>query len=157
MKLSRKILSSTLIISLVVIAGCGAYNTTPTTPSSSAQTTKTDQTTSQDTSKEGTSSQTPSVTKTGVTKMLSITADLKTAIDADDGAKVKVTGPQLEDAWSLFEDNVKQKYPDLYKKIEEVLDPTIAGSKASPLDKQTLGTLNGELTQVLNELATKEK
>jgi hypothetical protein len=32
--------------------------------------------------------------------MLGITADLKAAIDAGDEAKVKVTGPQLEDAWS---------------------------------------------------------
>lgn len=46
----------------------------------------------------GTSTQTPSAIKTGVAKMLSITADLKTAIDAGDEAKVKVTGPQLEDA-----------------------------------------------------------
>lgn len=156
MKLSRIIIASTLVISLGVIAGCGANNTTPQTPSSNAQAAKTEQTTSQDTTKQGTSTQTPSAIKTGVTKMLSITTDLKTAIDAGDEAKVKVTGPQLEDAWSPFEDDVKLKYPDIYKKIEEVLDPTIAGSKASPLDKQVLGTLNGELTQVLNELAAKE-
>ena len=79
MKLSRIILASTLVISLVLIAGCGA--------------TKTDQTTSQDTSKQGTSTQTTSTIKTGVTKMLSITAELKTAIDAGDEAKVKVMGP----------------------------------------------------------------
>ena len=143
MKLSRIILASTLVISLVVIAGCGA--------------TKTDQTTSQDTSKQGISTQTPSVIKTGVTKMLSITADLKTAIDAGDEAKVKVTGPQLEDAWKPFEDDAKQKYPDLYKKVEASLDPTIAGSKVSPLDRQILGKLNGDLVRVLNELAAKEK
>lgn len=142
MKLSHIILVSALVISFG-IAGCGA--------------TKLDQTTSQDTSKQGTSTQTPSAIKTGVTKMLSITAELKTAIDAGDEAKVKASGPQLEDAWSPFEDNAKQKYPDLYKKVEEFLDPTIAGSKVSPLDKQALGTLNGELTKVLNELAAKEK
>ncbi len=143
MKLSRIILASTLVISLVLIAGCGA--------------TKTDQTTSQDTSKQGTSTQTTSTIKTGVTKMLSITAELKTAIDAGDEAKVKVTGPQLEDAWKPFEDDVKRKYADLYQKIEESLDPTIAGSKISPMDKQILGKLNEDLIQVLNELATKEK
>jgi len=157
MKLSRIIITSTLVISLAGIAGCGTNNATPTTPSPSAQATKTDQTTTQGTSKQGTSAQTPSAIKTGVTKMLSITADLKTVIDAGDEAKVKVTGPQLEDAWSPFEDDVKLKYPDIYKKVEEYLDPTIAGSKASSLDKQALGTLNGELTQVLNELAAKEK
>lgn len=128
MKLSHIILVSSLVISLG-IAGCG----------------------------QGTSTQTPSAIKTGVTKMLSITADLKNAIDNGDEAKVKETGPQLEDAWKPFEDNVKQKYPDLYKKLEEFLDPTIAGAKSSPLDKQILGKLNGELTQVLNDLAVKEK
>jgi len=142
MKLSHIILVSALVISLG-IAGCGA--------------TKTDQTTSQDTSKQGTSTQTPSATKTGVTKMLSITANLKTAIDVGDEAKVKETGSQLEDAWSPFEDNTKQKYPELYNKIEKFLDPTIAGSKVSPLDKQALGTLNGELTQALNELDAQQK
>ncbi|TGE30960.1 hypothetical protein [Desulfosporosinus sp. Sb-LF] len=156
MKSSRIILTLTLVISLGIIAGCGANNTTPTTPSTSTQATKTDQTTSQDTSKQGTSTQTPSVIKTGVAKMLSITADLKTAIDAGDEAKVKVTGPQLEDAWKPFEDDAKQKYPDLYKRVEESLDPTIACSKASPLDKQILGKLNENLTQALNELAAKE-
>lgn len=156
MKLSRFVLASTLVISLTVIAGCSANNTTPTSPSSTTQTAPSNQTTSQDISKLGTSTQTPSAIKTGVTKMLGITADLKSAIDAGDEAKVKVTGPMLEDAWSPFEDNVKQKYPDNYKKIEDYLDPTIAGSKASPLDKLTLGTLNENLTKALNELAEKE-
>lgn len=148
MKRSRIILASTLVISLAVIAGCGANNTVPTTPSPSDKATKTEQTATQNT---------PSTIKTGVTTMLSITAELKTAIDAGDEAKVKATGPKLEDAWGPFEDSVKQKYPDLYKKVEESLDPTMAGAKASPLDKQMLGKLNGDLTQALNELAAKEK
>lgn len=141
MKLSRIILASTIVISLG-LAGCGATNTTATTPSQTEQ--KVSQATSSD-------------IKAGVTKMLSITADLKTAIDTGDEAKVKVTGPQLEEAWGLFEDSVKTKYPDLYQKVEQFLDPTIAGVKASPLDKQALGKLNGDLTQALNELAAKEQ
>ena len=50
--------------------------------------------------------------------MLSITETLKAAINTGDEATVKTTGPQLEDAWIPFEDNAKQKYPHLYKKIE---------------------------------------
>ena len=150
MKLSRIILASTIVISLG-LAGCGATNTTATTPS------QTEQKGSQDTSKQETSNPTSADIKSGVTKMLSITADLKTAIDTGNEAKVKVTGSQLEDAWGPFEDSVKTKYPDLYKKVEQFLDPTIAGTKASPLDKQALGKLNGDLTQALNELAAKEK
>ncbi|MHB1407456.1 MAG: hypothetical protein ACYCV0_17930 [Desulfitobacteriaceae bacterium] len=145
MKLSRIILASALVISLAAIAGC------------STQASKPEQTASQDTSKQEVSKQNPSVIHAGATKMLSITADLKKAITDGNEAKVKATGPQLEDAWIPFEDDVKQKYPDLYKKVEEFLDPTIAGAKASPLDKQALGKLNGELTQALTELASKEK
>ena len=156
MKSSRIILTLTLVISLGIIAGCGANNTTPPSPSSTTQTAPTNQTTSPDTSKPGTSTQTTSTIKSGATNMLGITADLKAAIDAGDEAKVKVTGPKLEDAWSPFEESVKQKYPDSYKKIEESLDPAIAGSKVSPLDKQALGTLNDNLTKALNELAAKE-
>lgn len=104
----------------------------------------------------GTSNQSSDI-KAGTTQMLSVTTDLKAAIDSGDEAKVKALGPKLEDTWSPFEDNVKKKYPDLYKKVEDYLDPTIAGAKASPLDKQALGKLNEELTQALNELAAKEK
>ena len=145
MKFSRMILASTIVISLG-LAGCGATNTTATTPSQTEQ--KGSQETSNPTSAD---------IKSGVTKMLSITADLKTAIGTGNEAKVKVTGSQLEDAWGPFEDIVKTKYPDLYKKVEQFLDPTIAGTKASPLDKQALGKLNGDLTKALNELAAKEK
>ncbi|AFM40369.1 hypothetical protein Desaci_1343 [Desulfosporosinus acidiphilus SJ4] len=142
MKSTRLILASTLIIGLTVIAGCA-------NSSSSSTQNPISQTSSNQTA-------TPTVIHSGVTKMLSITDTLKSAINSGDEVTVKKTGPQLEDAWSPFEDNVKQKYPDLYKKIEDYLDPTIAGSKASPMDKQTLGTLNGELTKALKELSTKE-
>lgn len=104
----------------------------------------------------GTSNQSSDI-KAGTAQMLSVTADLKAAIDSGDEAKVKALGPKLEDTWSPFEDNVKKKYPDLYKKVEDYLDPTIAGAKATPLDKQALGKLNGEMTQALSELAAKEK
>jgi iron uptake system EfeUOB component EfeO/EfeM len=142
MKSTRLLLASTLIIGLTVISGCA--NST-----SSSKQNPTSQTTSNQTA-------TPTAIHSGAIKMLSITETLKAAINNGDDTTVKTTGPQLEDAWSPFEDNVKQKYPDLYKKIEDYLDPTIAGSKATPMDKQTLGTLNGELTKALKELSTKE-
>lgn len=46
---------------------------------------------------------------------------------------------------------------DLYGKIEQLLDPTIAGSEASTLDKETLSTLNDKLTDALKELDNKTK
>lgn len=143
MKSTRILLVSTLVIGLTVITGC-ANSTSSSTPNPTSQTTTSNQTAA------------PTAIHSGVTKMLGITETLKAAINTGDEVTVKTTGPQLEDAWGPFEDNVKQKYPDLYNKVEEYLDPTIAGSKASPMDKQTLGTLNGELTQALKELSAKE-
>jgi iron uptake system EfeUOB component EfeO/EfeM len=92
----------------------------------------------------------------GVNKMLDTTEQLSKAIDSGDQAKVKEVGPKLEDQWSSFEDDVKKDDKDLYGKIENYLDPTIAGSEASPLDKEALKTLNNHLTDALKELAAKE-
>ncbi|TRY28032.1 hypothetical protein FOI68_01335 [Brevibacillus sp. LEMMJ03] len=95
--------------------------------------------------------------KAGVDKMLEITAEIKKSVEAGDEAKVKEEGAKLEGAWGPFEDKVKEKYPDLYKKVEDALDPTIAGTEASPIDKETVGKLNDQLTQALQELSDKEK
>lgn len=150
MKLSHVILTSAIVITLG-LAGCGTTNTT-----NSTSTTNNTNPTEQKVSQEKTNP-TSSGIKAGVTNMLSVTADLKTAITAGDEAKVKTIGPKLEEAWQPFEDKVKEKYPDSYKKVEQFLDPTIAGTKAGSLDKQALGKLTADLTDALNELAAKEK
>jgi iron uptake system EfeUOB component EfeO/EfeM len=93
----------------------------------------------------------------GVNKMLDTTEQLSKAIDSGDQAKVKEVGPKLEDQWSSFEDDVKKDNKDLYEKIEEYLDPTIAGSEAATIDKNALGKLNNNLTDALKELAQKSK
>lgn len=91
----------------------------------------------------------------GVHKMLSITKDLKAQLDAGDAAKVKVTAPQLEEAWASFEDGVKAKYPNDYQEVEKSLDPLVTGAKVNPSDKATLTQLNDQLTQALSNLAKK--
>ncbi|WHY85861.1 hypothetical protein QNH39_25220 [Neobacillus novalis] len=93
----------------------------------------------------------------GVNKMLDTTEQLSKAIDSGDQEKVKEVGPKLEDQWATFEDDVKKDNKDLYGKIEQYLDPTIAGSEAATLDKEALGTLNDKLTDALKELANKTK
>ena len=93
----------------------------------------------------------------GVNKMLGTTEQLLKAIDSGDQAKVKEVGPKLEDQWSSFEDDVKKDNKDSYAKIEKYLDPTIAGSEATTLDKEALGNLNDQLTDALKELADKTK
>ncbi|MDQ0199922.1 hypothetical protein [Neobacillus ginsengisoli] len=95
--------------------------------------------------------------KAGVAKLLTTTDELKQAINASDEAKVKETGPKLEEIWKTFEDGVKPRYPDLYEQLEKSLNPEVAGSQVSPLDKQTLGNLNNQLTQTLHELEQKAK
>jgi iron uptake system EfeUOB component EfeO/EfeM len=91
----------------------------------------------------------------GVNKMLDTTEQLSKAINSGDQAKVKEVGPKLEDQWSSFEDDVKKDNKDLYGKVEKYLDPTIAGSEATTLDKEALGSLNDKLTNALKELQKK--
>ncbi|MBT2656037.1 hypothetical protein J7E81_12480 [Bacillus sp. ISL-18] len=105
----------------------------------------------------GCSSSTDQKVSDGVNKMLDTTKELSKAIDSGDQAKVKEVGPQLEDQWSSFEDDVKKDNKDLYEKIETYLDPTIAGSEAATLDKEALGNLNSQLTDALKELDEKTK
>lgn len=93
--------------------------------------------------------------KVGVSKLLTKTDELKQAINAGDEKKVKEIGPKLEDIWKTFEDGVKPRYPELYEQIEKSLNPEVAGSQVSPLDKQTLGNLNDQLTQTLHDLEQK--
>ena len=93
----------------------------------------------------------------GVTQMLDTTEQLSKAIDSGDQAKVKEVGPQLEDQWSSFEDDVKKDNKESYEKIEKYLDPTIAGSEAATLDKEALGSLNDQLAGALKELDEKIK
>lgn len=142
MKLSKSMMAIAVAATLTLV-GCGSSssnnaNGTTSTPAPAAQ----DQT---------------AAIKPGVEKMLTITADLKKAIDAGDDAKVKSTAPQLEDTWATFEDAVKPKYADNYEEVEQYLDPELAGAKATPLDKAAVGKLNDQLTDALNKLASKVK
>lgn len=90
--------------------------------------------------------------KAGANQMLATTNELKKEIEAGNEAKVKELGPKLEEVWKTFEDGVPPRSAELYEKIEKNLNPEVAGSQKSPLDKQVLGQLNEGLTQSLNEL-----
>jgi iron uptake system EfeUOB component EfeO/EfeM len=146
------------VFSGVMLAGCGTASTgagtNATNTTANTNTASSSDTGSQNTSSQNTSSEAVSV-KDGVTNLLALANELKTEISAGDQAKVKENGPKLEDTWSSFEDSVKPKYPDLYAKVEQYLDPTVAGSKSDPLDKQTLLKLDEGLIQALTELSQK--
>lgn len=93
--------------------------------------------------------------KEGSDHLLASAQDLKKAIDSGDNNQVKKLGPELEDKWSVYEDQVKPKYPDLYAKVEKYLDPAIAGSKASTIDKKTLESLVVNLISAVKQLRDK--
>lgn len=89
--------------------------------------------------------------KAGATQMIGITNDIKKELDAGNEAKVKELGPKLEEVWATFEDGVQPRSAELYEKIEKSLNPEVAGSQKSPLDKQVLSQLNEGLAKALNE------
>ena len=91
----------------------------------------------------------------GVEKFLSVANQLQTHISEGDAAKIKVDGPELEEAWKTFEDAVNTRYPDAYEQIETYLDPTIAGTQAKTLDPVILAQLDTQLIQAINDLALK--
>jgi iron uptake system EfeUOB component EfeO/EfeM len=90
--------------------------------------------------------------KAGAVQMIGINNDLKKEIEAGNEAKVKELGSILKDTWATFEDGVSPRNAGLYEKIEKSLNPEVAGSQKSPMDKQALSQLNEGLTQALNEL-----
>lgn len=153
MKKTLSTLVAFAVISTVALTGCGL---TDSAKSNTANTTTNTPPQSNATESSQKETAVPSI-HDGVAKLLSISNELKAEIASGDESKIKETGPKLEDTWSSFEDSVKPKYPDLYEKVEKYLDPTIAATKATPLDKQTLSKLNDQLIQTLNELGEKVK
>lgn len=93
--------------------------------------------------------------KDGLSQLLSSSKNLKTAINQDNTKKVKAIGPELEEEWSIFEDQIKSNDPSFYTEVENDLDPTIAGTKVDPIDKKTLLPLVDHLIQVVQDLSKK--
>ncbi len=151
---SAYILITMSILSVITVSGCGSTLSGSTPNSTNAVSNTTTSSTPSNPTTSGSKATSVSI-KDGVTNLLTLAKDLKTDISAGDQTKVKENGPKLEDIWSSFEDNVKPKYPDLYAKVEQFLDPTVAGSKADTLDKQVLLKLDDGLIQALTELSQK--
>jgi iron uptake system EfeUOB component EfeO/EfeM len=140
MKNAAKALVALTLVSGLIFTGCS--NATKSDAGTSSSTTSTPK---------------ASAIKEGADKMLVVTEDLKKAVEAQDDKKIKETGPKLEEAWKPFEDGVKDKYKDMYKKVEDSLSPTIAATEASPIDKAAVAKFNDQLAAALKELGDKEK
>ena len=87
--------------------------------------------------------------KDGITKMREVAKDMKTQLDNKENDKAVETEKSFEENWQKIEDGVKEKAPDLYKKVEGPLDALNAGVKVSPLDVNTLKAALDELDGVL--------
>jgi iron uptake system EfeUOB component EfeO/EfeM len=139
---NMRVLVVMTLAGILVLSGCGQGNTGNGKTSSETQDSASHTVTDAD-------------IRQGVSAMLSLAHEFKVEIESGDEAKLKVTGSRLEETWSRFEDGVKVRFPDQYENVETVLDPVVAGSKTSPLDKATLARLDDQLVQVLNTLKAK--
>ncbi|WP_416829330.1 hypothetical protein [Ectobacillus polymachus] len=138
-----------LINTIAVVAITGTLALTGCSSTNQSSNTSATKTSTQSTSGGQTSA---TNVKDGVASLLHTANQLDKAIQAGDEATIKKTGPQLEENWKTFEDNVKSQYPDQYTEIEKYLNPEVAGSGASSLDKEALKKLNDQLTQTLHDL-----
>lgn len=88
----------------------------------------------------------------GANDMKQTITDLNAQLKAKDATKVKESGAKLEESWQTFEDDVKDKSPDLYGKVETPLSTIEAGVTSSPLDAPTLTKAAKELDDVLSDV-----
>lgn len=135
--MKRNSLFSVGLISFLLIGLMGCGNTNPSEPTKKA-------------------AKTVSITE-GSNTLLDTAKQVKKAIEAGNKSDVQRLGPKLEDNWSVYEDQVKSSDPDLYEKVEKYLNPAVAGSKASNLDKATLEPLVDHLIATVQELENKAK
>ncbi|WCK53284.1 hypothetical protein PP175_18030 [Aneurinibacillus sp. Ricciae_BoGa-3] len=148
MKIVNKI-AAFVILTSIALTGCSsANNATQSTPNSTSQS---NSNANQETPSKETTPTTTNV-KDGVSSLLNVANQLKKDFQSGDATKIKENAPKLEETWKTFEDGVKPKYPDQYAAIEKYLNPIFAGSKMNPIDKNTLGKLNDQLIQTLDEL-----
>jgi iron uptake system EfeUOB component EfeO/EfeM len=154
MKIVHKIAAFAILTSITLTGCSSANNSAPSTPNSTNQS---NGNADQATPSKGKTTPTTTNVKDGVSNLLNVSNQLKKDIQSGDATKIKENAPKLEETWKTFEDGVKPKYPDQYAAIEKYLNPIVSGSKISPIDKKTLGKLNDQLIQTLNELQTHQK
>lgn len=141
----KSIKSLLLVITLataVTATGCGIQKTQPTTSTDSTQ--KTDQQKEKLTMDDASNN------------MRNILKDMKVQVSSNKEDKVSEGGTKLEESWKEFEDkfeeDLKDKYLDLYVKIENPLEIIEAASKVKPLDTKVLNTSIDKLDEELVKL-----
>lgn len=92
------------------------------------------------TSTESSASNTPETSGKGVSGLLSVVSNTKTAVEAGDFAKAKQEFDKFEDEWKTIEDGIKTKSPTSYKAIEDSLDKVTADLKGTAPNKEKVLT-----------------
>lgn len=94
--------------------------------------------------------------------MRDILKDMKVQVSNNQEDKVSEGGTKLEESWKEFEDkfeeDLKDKYLELYVKIEDPLEVIVAASKVKPLDTKVLNEsidkLDAEIVKLQKSDAT---
>lgn len=149
MKSLRKLLFIATLGMAITMTGCGIQKTQQNNSSKS-----TEQTSGQE-KKELTMNDRSN-------DMRDILKEMKVQVSKNQEDKVSEGGTKLEESWKefeeKFEDDLKDKYLDLYVKIEDPLEVIEAASKVKPLDSKVLNKsidkLDGELAKLQKVDAT---
>ena len=149
MKSVRNLLLVAVLGTAITVTGCGVQKT---------EQAKTAESTAQTAAQE-----TKAFTMNDASNnMRNILKDMKTQVSNNEEDKVSEGGTNLEDSWKEFEDkfeeDLKDKYLDLYVKIEDPLEVIEAASKVKPLDTKVLNEsidkLDAELVKLQKSDAT---
>jgi len=145
MKSVRNLLIIAALGTAITVTGCGVQ--------------KTEQTKSTENTTQTASQETKAFTMNDASNnMRNILKDMKTQVSNNEEDKVSEGGTKLEDSWKefeeKFEEDLKDKYLDLYVKIEDPLEVIEAASKVKPLDTKVLNEsidkLDAELVKLQN-------
>ena len=142
MRSVRNLLLIAALGTAITVTGCGIQKSEPTTSTENTQTTaQENKTLTMDDASNN---------------MRNILKDMKVQVSNNEEDKVSEGGTKLEESWKEFEDkfeeDLKDKYLDLYVKIEDPLEIIKAASKVKPLDTKVLNTSIDKLDEELVKL-----
>ena len=149
MKSVRNLVLAAVLGTAITVTGCGVQ--------------RTEQTKSTDSTAQTVSQETKTFTmKDASNNMRNILKDIKTQVSNNNEDKVSEDGTKLQESWKefeeKFEEDLKDKYLDLYVKIEDPLEVIEAASKVKPLDTKVLNEsidkLDVELVKLQKSAAT---
>lgn len=143
MKSTKTFIIAITLASIITITGCGVKNAQSTLPRSSAEAASVKKT------------EAPSIYDASE-NMRNLLKNMKSQLANKEDDKVSESGTKLKDAWKQLEDKyeeaLKDKYLDLYVKIEDPLEIIEAAAKVKPLDTNVINTSIDKLDKELVEL-----